>query len=127
MFPNFVSNLNQISVTFSGKSVDLSKVVSMIDETVTVLKAEWSEDDGKKACCIKSIDHTEDEAKVLAHQICDNRETIADHKDQLSNPDECTVEEIIDVPIPQLMDETIEAVKLIPHDKVQQRTVEKTR
>ena len=38
---------------------------------------------------------------------------------------ERTVEETIDVPVPQLMVETIEAVKLIPHDKVQKRTVRK--
>ena len=55
-------NLKWISVALNGKSVDLSKVVSMIDETVALLKAEWGEDDGKKAYCTESFGQTEDES-----------------------------------------------------------------
>ena len=40
MLSNSVSNLMQISVALKGKSIDLSKVVSMFGETATLLKAE---------------------------------------------------------------------------------------
>ena len=35
---NSASNLKLISVALNGKGVDLSKVISVIDETVTLLK-----------------------------------------------------------------------------------------
>ena len=57
----------------------------MIDDMVTLLKAEQGEDDGKKACCIKSFGQTKDEAKVVAHQTFSHRDAIVDSKDQLSN------------------------------------------
>ena len=93
----FHSNLKQTSVHLSDKSGDVPKVILMIDEMVTLLKAEQGENDGKKACCIKSFGHMEDEAKILAHQICDHREAIADYSDQLSNLHERIVEGINDV------------------------------
>ena len=58
---------------------------SIIDDVVTLLKAEQGEDDGKKAYCIKSFGQTEDETKVLGHQISGHRDAILDSKDQLSN------------------------------------------
>ena len=80
-------NLKWISVALKGKSVDLSKVISMIDETVTLLKAELGEDDGKKVNCTESFGQTEDEAKILTHQVSGRRDAIVDTKDQLSNTD----------------------------------------
>ena len=56
----------------------------MVDEMVTLLKAEQGEDDGKKACCIESFGQRKDEGKVLAHQVSDHRDATADNKDQLS-------------------------------------------
>ena len=50
-----------------------------------MLKAEQGEDDGKKACCIKSFGQTKDEAKVVAHEISSHKDAIVDSKDQLSN------------------------------------------
>ena len=35
-------------------------------------------------------------------------------------------EHIVDVPVPQLMEETVEAAKLIPQERIQQRTLEET-
>ena len=92
-----------------------------------MLEAEQGEDDSKKAYCIKSIGQTEDEDNVSAHHISGHRDAIADYKDQLSNTDariERIVEETIDVPVPRVMGETVEAVKLIPQDKVQNCTLE---
>ena len=57
----------------------------MIDDMVTLLKAEQGEDDGKKAYCIKSFGQMEDEAKVMGHHISSHRDAIVDSKDQLSN------------------------------------------
>ena len=121
MLSNSASNLNLIFVALNGKSVDLSKVISVIDETVTLLKAEQGDDDGKKAYCTESLGQTEDEGKVLAHQVSGHRDAIA-VKDQLSNTDariERIVEETTEVPIPQEPMGAFEAGKLIPHDKVQ--------
>ena len=126
---NFVSNLKLISLVLSGKSADFSKVISMIDEVVTLLKAEQGEDDGKKGHCAESFGQTEDEAKVLGHQVSGHRDATAEYKDQLSNTDariERTVEETIDVPTPQVMKETVEDVKLNPQEKVQNCTLEQT-
>ena len=123
MLSNSVSNLMQISVALNGKSIDLSKVVSMIDETATLLKAE-------KAHGIDSFGQTEVEDKALALQI--SAHWTADCMDQLSNTavvsmpqeriQERIDEETMDVPVSQMMEE---AVKPIPHDQVQKRTVEK--
>ena len=60
---DFASNLKLISLALSGKSVDSSKVISMIDEMVVLLEAEQGEDDGTKACGIKSSGQTEEEAR----------------------------------------------------------------
>merc|ERR1712136_271492 len=78
-------NLNLIALALSGRSVDFSKVISMIEEMVGLLKAEQVEDDDKKAYCLQSFDKTEDEAKVLAHQIAGHKDTIEDYEEQLSN------------------------------------------
>merc|ERR1712136_436780 len=81
-------NLNLIALALSGRSVDFSKVISMIEEMVGLLKAEQVEDDDKKAYCVQSFDKTEDEAKVLAHQIAGHKDTVEDLEEQLSNTDE---------------------------------------
>ena len=50
-------------------SVDVSKVMSMIEEMVGMLEAELVEDDDKKVYCVRSFNKTEDLAKAWAHQI----------------------------------------------------------
>ena len=50
--------------------------------------AEQVDDDVKKACCVQSFNKTEDEAKVLAHQIVDHRNTLEVCEEQLSNSDD---------------------------------------
>ena len=61
MRSNAASNLKLISGALNGKSVDLSKVMSVIDETVTLFKEQQGEDDGRKAYYTKSFGQTEDE------------------------------------------------------------------
>ena len=36
------------------------------------------------------------------------------------------LDQIVDVPVPQLMEETVEAAKAIPEERTQQRTLEET-
>ena len=79
------SNLESICLGLISKNVDFSRVISSIDEIVTLLKAEQHEDDGKRVYCIKSFGQTEGQAKVPTHEISDHRDTTADHEDQLSN------------------------------------------
>jgi len=79
------SNLNLIALALSGRSVDFSKVISMIEEMVGLLKAEQVEDDDKKAYCVHSFDKSEDEAKVLANEISGHRGTIEGYEEQLTN------------------------------------------
>ena len=127
---NSASNLKLISLVLSGKSADSSKVRSMIDETVTLLKDKQGEYDGNKTYCIKGFGQMEDEAKVLAHQVSGHRDAIADYKNQLSNTDACIernehiIEDLIDVHVPQVTEEAAEVVKHIPQERVQNCTVE---
>ena len=63
MYSNSASNLKMISLALSGKSVDLSKAISMIDETVTLPKGEQGKDDEK------FIDKVVDVLVVLQRQV----------------------------------------------------------
>ena len=36
------------------------------------------------------------------------------------------LDQIVDVPVPQIMEETVEVAKLIPQERIQQRTLEET-
>ena len=56
------SNLKLIDLALRGKSVDFSKIISMIDEMVTSLHAKQGGDGSKKACCTENFDKTEDDA-----------------------------------------------------------------
>ena len=49
-------NWKVISLALSGKSVDISKVIAMIDEMLTLLQAEHGEDNCDKAHCSKNFD-----------------------------------------------------------------------
>jgi len=78
------SRVNLISMSLSGKSVDFSKVISMIDEMVSLLKQEQIDDDNKKTYCLDSIDRVEDEGKSLAVDIKSHKSDISDFAEQLS-------------------------------------------
>ena len=49
---------------------------------------EQDDDDDKKAFCVQRFNKTEDEAKVLAHQIVGRRNTLEVCEEQLSNSDD---------------------------------------
>ena len=73
-----------MSISLSGKSVDFSKVISMIDEMVSLLQQEQVDDDNKKTYCLDSIDRVEDEGKSLAVDIESHKSDISDFAEQLS-------------------------------------------
>ena len=50
--------------------------------------AEQIDDDDKKAHCVQSFNKSEDEAKVVAHQIVGPRDTLEVCEEQLSNADD---------------------------------------
>ena len=87
---------------------DISETVSMMNEVMTLTKAEQDNDDSKKACGIKSFGQTKD-------------------KDQSSNTDariERIVEKIIDDHVLRETDNVVEGVKRSAQERVQSYTVE---
>ena len=84
---NSASKLKLIALALSGKSVDFTKVISMIEEMVVLLKAEQGDDDSKKAHCLENFDKTED-AKALAKTIVGHKDATQEFQEQLSNTDD---------------------------------------
>merc|ERR1711924_129174 len=61
--------LNFIALALQGKKVDFSKVIGMIDEMVSTLKAEQQDDDDKKEYCETQFDLADDKKKALEREI----------------------------------------------------------
>jgi len=61
--------LEFIALALRGKKVDMSKVIKMIDEMVTLLGEEQVSDNEKKAYCEKEFDTAEDTKKQLERAI----------------------------------------------------------
>ena len=57
-------------------------------KSISSALAEQVDDDDKKAYCVQSFNKIEDEAKVLAHQIFDHRNSLEVCEEQLSNSDD---------------------------------------
>jgi len=60
-----------LALALSGRKVDFSKVVKMIDDMVYLLAEEQSADDQKKDYCNTQIDSAEDKAKELSRDASD--------------------------------------------------------
>jgi len=58
--------LDLLTLALSGKKVDFSKVMKMIDDMVAILAKEQEDDEHKKEYCQKQIDFVEDEGKELS-------------------------------------------------------------
>merc|ERR1719379_3148812 len=56
-------DLDLIALALTGKKVDFSKVIVMIDDMVTLLGKEQADDDHKKEYCVGQLDFTEDKMK----------------------------------------------------------------
>jgi hypothetical protein len=70
--------IDLIALALSGKKVDFSKVVKMIDDMVVLLGKEQKDDDHKKEYCEGQLDFTDDKIKELKHTIADLDTQIAD-------------------------------------------------
>merc|ERR1719399_2706178 len=76
--------LNLIALAMKGKKVSFDKILTMIDEMITLLKKEQVTDDDKKAYCEKLIDETEDKVKGLELDVSDLAKAIADAKESVA-------------------------------------------
>jgi peptidoglycan hydrolase CwlO-like protein len=77
--------LNLIALALKGKKVSFDKVLTMIDEMVTLLKSEQVADNDKKEYCEKMIDETEDKVKELELSVSDLEKAIADAKESIAS------------------------------------------
>jgi len=73
--------MDLIALALTGKKVDFSKVIKMIDDMVVILAKEQTDDDNKKEYCEGQLDFAEDKAKGLKH-------TIGDLETQIANTEE---------------------------------------
>merc|ERR1719356_830003 len=76
--------LDLISLALKGKKVSFDKVLKMIDDMVTLLGTEQTDDDNKKEYCEKLIDKTEDDLKTLELAVSDLGKAIADYKESIA-------------------------------------------
>mmetsp|Transcript_78354 Transcript_78354/g.253433 ORF Transcript_78354/g.253433 Transcript_78354/m.253433 type:complete len:704 (-) Transcript_78354:110-2221(-) len=74
------NRLDFISLALRGKKVNFDKVLSMIDEMVTLLGKEQVDDDDKQVYCQKDIDANEDKNKELDLDTSDLEKAIEETK-----------------------------------------------
>jgi hypothetical protein len=58
-----------LAMALTGKKVSFAKVVTMIDDMVSMLKEEQLDDDHKKEYCLKQFDFTDDKKKDLERTL----------------------------------------------------------
>jgi len=63
--------LDLLAMALSGRGVDFSKVIKMIDDMVALLKTEQLDDEHKKEYCDMQLDMVEDKAKELQGKLED--------------------------------------------------------
>jgi hypothetical protein len=70
-----------IAMALTGKKVDFTKVIKMIDDMVILLGKEQADDDHKKEYCEMQFDMTDDKKKGLERTISDLEKSIAENKE----------------------------------------------
>merc|ERR1719482_1267336 len=73
-----------IALALTGKKVDFSKVITMIDDMVVLLGKEQVDDDNKKEYCTIQFDLTDDKKKGLERTISDLEKSISEDKELVS-------------------------------------------
>merc|ERR1719453_328411 len=73
-----------IAMALSGKKVDFTKVIKMIDDMVVLLGKEQADDDHKKEYCEMQFDMTDDKKKGLERTISDLEKSIAENKEMVA-------------------------------------------
>jgi chromosome segregation ATPase len=77
-------HLDFIALAIQGKKIGFDKVIKMIDDMVTTLKTEQTDDDNKKEYCGKELDQADDSKKSLEKSVSDLDATIADTKEAIA-------------------------------------------
>jgi len=78
------TRLDMVMLALTGKSQNFDKVLKMIDDMVTLLGAEQTDDDSKKVYCESMLDKTEDEKKELDHTYDDLQKAIAEAEETIT-------------------------------------------
>merc|ERR1719482_2330880 len=73
-----------IALALTGKKVDFSKVITMIDDMVVLLGKEQVDDDNKKEYCTIQFDMTDDKKKGLERTISDLEKSISEDKEMVA-------------------------------------------
>jgi len=76
--------LNFLALALSGKKVDFSKVIKMIDEMVVTLKAEQQDDNDKKEYCETQFDLADDKKKGLERGVSNLEKAIEKEKEAIA-------------------------------------------
>jgi len=76
--------LDFIALALTGKKVDFSKVIKMIDDMVAVLKKEQHDDNDKREYCNKQFDFADDKKKGLEHTVSDLETAIGKGKEEIA-------------------------------------------
>ena len=76
-----------LALALSEKSGDFSRILALTEVMVGFLRVDQVDDDDKKAYCAQRLTKTQDQAKVLAHQITGHKDGIEDYEERLPNTD----------------------------------------
>jgi len=79
--------LNFIALALQGRKIGMDKVIGMIDEMVSVLKQEQTDDDKKKEYCAAEFDSADDKKKGLERDVSDAATAIEDSKESIATLD----------------------------------------
>merc|ERR1719478_1480261 len=71
-------------MALSSKKVDMSKVIKMIDDVITLLGKEQVDDDDKKAYCEAEFDKADDKKKELERNIDDHEKALAEFEEAVA-------------------------------------------
>ena len=77
------SILKLVVLVLNGKSVDFSKVISMIKEMGTLLHPELGDDDTWRAYCLENLNRTEYDVKAIARTITVVKDDTRELQDRL--------------------------------------------
>jgi chromosome segregation ATPase len=76
--------VNFLVLALQGKKVGFEKVISMIDEMVSVLKKEQVDDDDKKEYCGSQLDSAEDKKKEVERTLADTKTAITSAEEKIA-------------------------------------------
>jgi len=78
------NHLAFIALALRGKSVGFEKITAMIDDMLTLLGKEQSQDDSKKTYCEEELDKTEDDLKSLEGKVSDLGKALEKARDEMA-------------------------------------------